>query len=289
MPPSSVFKPVAKLLIFIASRNWTRRLARLALKPFKMKKDRALRSGEDTIYVNSVDRLVAALLWKNSLMSGFESKLYRDTVKNGMTVLEIGANIGFFTLLFSKLAGETGKVFAFEPDPDNFRLLEKNITANNRKNTVCVKKAVSKRSGTERLFISEEHRGDHRIYDSSDGRKSVEIETAAIDDFLPPGAAVNFIKMDIQGAEHLALTGMEGTIKNSGPLTMICEFSPDLLKKAGADPAEFLKKLEGLGFALGYIDEDTQSIVRAGAAELLAKCAGEAYLNLYLEKKPRAA
>jgi len=260
---------------------------RAALKLFKIKRDMTVRAGEEIIYVNSLDRLVAATLWKHSLLSGFESEIYKSTVKNGMTVLEIGANIGFFTMLFAKLAGENGKVFAFEPDPDNFRLLEKNIKANNYKNAECVRKAVSKRTGTARLFISEEHHGDHRIFDSFDGRRSVEIETVAIDDFMPQGASVDFIKMDIQGAEYSALQGMERTIKNSGPLIMLCEFSPALLRKAGSSPMEFLKKLETLGFALRYLDEDKNSIVRAGAAELLGKCKGKDYLNLYLENKPR--
>ncbi|MBU2572515.1 MAG: FkbM family methyltransferase, partial [Elusimicrobia bacterium] len=135
---SRVFKPLSKLIIFTATRNWTRRLARIALRPFKIKRDLAVRSGEEIIYVNSIDRLVAAELWKRSLLSGFESELYKQVVKKGMTVLEIGANIGFFTMLFAKLAGESGKVFAFEPDPDNFRLLEKNVQANNYTNAVCV-------------------------------------------------------------------------------------------------------------------------------------------------------
>ncbi|MBI4801346.1 MAG: FkbM family methyltransferase [Elusimicrobia bacterium] len=280
----SALKLLSRLIMFAASRDWTRRLVRLAFKLFKINRDIAVRSGDGVIYANSVDRLAAALLWKHSLLSGFESEIYKSAVKKGATVLEIGANIGFFTTLFAKLAGESGKVVAFEPDPDNFRLLEKNIQANDCKNAVCVQKAVSDRTGTGRLYLCEEHRGDHRLFDSRDGRRSVEVETAAIDDFMPGGAVVNFIKMDIQGAEYLALQGMERTIKNSGHLLMLCEFSPALLRRAGTDPLEFLKKLEALGFTLKYLDEEKKSAVPAGTAELLGKCEGEDYLNLYLEK-----
>jgi len=95
---------------------------------------------------------------------------------------------------------------------------------------------------------------------------------------------VDFIKMDIQGAEYLALQGMEKTIRNSSPLAMLCEFSPALLRKAGADPAAFLKKLEAAGFSLRYLDEEKRALVPAGAEELLGKCPGGDYLNLYLEK-----
>ena len=186
----SVLKPLSRLIMFAANRDWTRRLARLALKPFRMKQDVAVKTADSVVYVNSVDRLIAAQLWKRSALSGFEAELYRKAVKEGMTVLEIGANIGFFTLLFSRLAGEKGKVFAFEPDPDNFRLLEKNAQANGCTNTVCVKKAVSDRTGTEQLFVSEEHRGDHRLFDSHDGRPSVEVETRGFHQNGHPGRGI---------------------------------------------------------------------------------------------------
>ncbi len=279
-----ILKPLEDLALFIGSRDWTRRLARCALRPFKLKKDIRIRVGEDSLYVSSIDRLAAALLWKHSLLSGLEARIYRERVKPGMTVLEIGANIGFFTLLFSKLAGAAGKVIAFEPDPGNFRLLEKCVSANGMKNTLCVRKAVSDRTGDGLLFRSEEHHGDHRIFASADGRESVKIETAAIDDFLPAGERVDFIKMDIQGAEYSALLGMETAILRSAPLTMLCEFSPGMLRTAGADPAEFLKKLLALGFTLKYLDGRTDTAKAASPEELLGLCPGNKYLNLLLEK-----
>lgn len=288
MNPPRALKPLARLAFFVASRNWTRALIRVALKPFKMKEDRAVRLGEATLYVNSIDRLVAALLWKHSLLSGDEARIYREFVKPDMTVLEIGANIGFFTLLFSKLAGPSGRVTAFEPDPGNFRLLEKNVKTNGRANVTCVRKAAAAKTGALKLFRSEEHHGDHRIFDSVDGRESVDIEAAAIDDFLPAGTVVDFIKMDIQGAEYSALLGMERTIKNSPKLVMVCEFSPDLLRKAGASPEDMLKKLSELGFAMKYLDEETHGARSASPAQLLALCPEENYLNLLLEKKPAA-
>ena len=281
---SRAFNPLTKLAFYVATRSWTRRLLRLALKPFKMKKDRPVSLGEDTLYVNSIDRLAAAFLWKLSLKTGLEARIYRDSIKPGMTVLEIGANIGFFTLLFSRLAGKTGRVIAFEPDPGNFRLLEKNVKVNDRGNVLCVRKAVSDKAGAERLFRSEEHHGDHRTFDSADGREAVEIEAVAIDGFLPPGSTVDFIKMDIQGAEYSALAGMESTLRNSGRLAMLCEFSPGLIRRAGASPEALLAKLAGHGFSLKYLDEGTHSLKSASPEELLALCPGEKYLNLLLEK-----
>ena len=236
------------------------------------------------LYVRTPDRLIAALLCKYSFESSLEVEIYRTRIKPGMTVLEIGANVGFFTLLFSGLAGEKGSVLAFEPDPDNFRLLRKSVTEAGRGNTVYRQAAVSDKSGAVKLYIYEENRGDHCIYDCGDGRGSVDVEAVPIDSALGPEARVDFIKMDIQGAEYRALLGMERTIKNSPALCMLCEFSPGLVRKAGDSPEALLQKLLEYGFSLKYLDDSSHSVRSASPEELLALCPGEKYLNLLLEK-----
>ncbi|HBB68204.1 MAG: hypothetical protein A2X28_11350 [Elusimicrobia bacterium GWA2_56_46] len=278
-----IFKKLHALVIFAASSSLVRKAARLIFK-LAPRTDIAVRSPEGILYADSPDRLLAALLWKKTMPSSLEYSVYARFIRPGMTVLDIGANIGFFTLLFSRLAGETGRVIAFEPDPDNFRLLRKTLDANNRKNVECEQKAVSEGDGAEKLFLSEEHRGDHRIFDSGDDRKSININTISVDGKLGPQGRADFIKMDIQGAEFRALAGMERTIRNSPGLTMLCEFSPALLKKAGAGPGAFLEKLLSYGFTMKYLDEETCSVKEASPEELTALCAGEKYLNLLLER-----
>jgi FkbM family methyltransferase len=239
-----------------------------------------------SIFVRTPDRLIAALLCKHSMAGGLEAEIYRSRVKPGMTVAEIGANVGFFTLLFSGLAGPAGRVLAFEPDPENFRLLEKNAAANGRANISCRRAAVSAKAGTLKLYLSGENRGDHRVYDCGDGRPCVQTPAVSLDGELGPGGRADFIKMDIQGAEYKALLGMEATIKNSPALAMLCEFTPGLIRKAGDSPELLLEKLQGYGFSLSYLDEETGRVRRASPAELLALCPDEKYINLLLEKKP---
>lgn len=238
-----------------------------------------------SVYVRTPDRLMAALLCKYSLSSSLEAGIYRDRVKPGMTVVEIGANVGFFTLLFSGLAGGKGRVLAFEPDPANFRLLERSVKESGRGNVLLTRAAVSAKAGALKLFISEENRGDHRVYDCGEGRPCVEVPAVSVDEALGPGARADFIKMDIQGAEYPALLGMERTVKNSPGLTMLCEFTPGLIRKCGDSPERLLEKLAEYGFSLGYLDEASRSVKRASPAELIAMCPGEKYLNLLLEKK----
>ena len=118
-------KTVQSIIIFIASNPYLRNFIRIIFRLIKIKEDIPLKVGNDIIYVNSIDRLIAGRLWKSTYLSKFETELYKKIVKKNMTVLDMGANIGFFTILFAQLVGKDGKVFAFEPDPNNFRLLKK--------------------------------------------------------------------------------------------------------------------------------------------------------------------
>jgi len=115
-------------------------------------------------------------------------------------VVDIGANIGYYTLIFARLVGEQGRVFAFEPDPANFSLLAKNVAVNNYHNVELIQKAVSDQTGNARLYLSPKSTVDHRIYSSNDNRKFIDVEAVRLDDyFLDNNGKIDFIKMDIQG------------------------------------------------------------------------------------------
>ena len=137
-------------------------------------------------------------------------KIFQDVVKKGDVVVDMGANMGFFTLLAAKLVGREGKVYSFEPNPTNYNLLLKNIAINGYDNVTAVQKAVSYRSGAEKLFISDDDIGNSTIYEYGEGRQTIEIETVAIDDFFADRETrIDAVKMDIEGAEMAALLGME--------------------------------------------------------------------------------
>jgi len=283
---SSAAALAGRIIFWAASFGMVRAAARRVFSMLTPSHDIKMAFPGYSLYVRTPDRLIAALLWKYSIPSSMEVEIYRDRIKPGMTVLEIGANVGVFTLLFSGLAGEKGRVLAFEPDPSNFRLLEKSVAENERGNIVCRQAAVSDKSGALKLYISEENRGDHRVYDSGDGRGCIDVEAVSVDEALGPGARVDFIKMDIQGAEYPALLGMADTVRNSPELVMLCEFSPGLVERSGYSPEALLLKLVEYGFSLNYLDEETRSVKSASPAELLKITPrGDKYLNLLLEKK----
>jgi len=251
----------------------------------KPRKDVLIRVGEHRMYANSIDRIVALVFWKFSMLEGYESKIVRSIVKEGMVAVDVGANIGYYTLQLAKLVGPSGKVYAFEPDDGNYSLLIKNIKANNYKNIVPIQKAVSDKTGKAKLFFCEEHRGDHRIFDSGDGRKVIGIETVALDDFFSEKDRIDMIKLDIQGSEYLAFSGMEKLVRHQKDLTIISEFSPDMLAKCGVSPEEFIKKISDLGFRLQFINEEKKAIETIKGEDLIRMCRKSRYVNLFLNKK----
>lgn len=199
-----------------------------------------------------------------------ETKIVKERVKRASTVLDIGAMIGYYTLLFARLVGPKGKVFAFEPDPDNFALLKKNVLVNDYRNTVLVQKAVSNETGKTRLYLSPYNKGDHKIYDSYDNRKSIEVETINLADYFKDHERkIDFIKIDAQGAEGAILQGMLPLLEKNKNVEIITEFWPPGLESFGTKPERFLKMLSEHGFSLHRINEREKKIEPVSVPELL--------------------
>jgi FkbM family methyltransferase len=234
-----------------------------------------------SMYASTWDRVAALLLWKYGMLERSEMSLVREMVKPGMTVVDVGANVGLYTLEFARQVGKDGKVYAFEPSPGEYATLHKNVLANGYHNVTLVRKACSDKNGSATFYLNEGNRGDNRLYDSKDGRKSVTVETVRLDGYLA-GRKIDIIKMDIQGAELLALKGMRKTIEANKSIVLLCEFEPSLLRACGSTPEELLSLLRSLGFPFRYIDERTRTIRTATQERLMALARKEGYINLYL-------
>lgn len=197
-------------------------------------RSKSVKFGGRKFFINRKDFTISSYLLEGREFESPETKIFKQRVKRDDTVLDIGANIGYHTLTFAKLVGSEGRVFAFEPDQDNFALLDKNVKENKFGNVVLVNKAVSDKSGDTKLFLSEDNMGDHRIYDSGQGGKFIVAETVCLDEFLKDHKdKIDFIKMDIQGAEEKALYGMKEILKSNEKLEIVTEFWPIGLEGMG--------------------------------------------------------
>jgi FkbM family methyltransferase len=231
------------------------------------------------------------------------TELFKKVVKEGEVVVDLGANIGYFTLLAAKLVGKNGKVFSLEPEPRNYGYLKKNIEINDYKNVVAVQKAVSDKNGKTRLYICDYDTGHHTINKFEGVRayargrlvkeKSIEIETVTLDEFFKgKEELIDVIKMDVEGAEALVLAGMDNILKKNKKLQMFIEFFPLLIKKMGSSPSEFLKKLiEDYRFSISVIPDDYDAkkgemVSAASVDEVMGFCREEEdHINLFLKHK----
>jgi len=214
-----------------------------------------------------------------------ETRLFEKLVKPEMVVLDIGAHIGYYTLIAADLVGKNGKVFAFEPAPDNYALLVKNIEVNGYKNIIPTQKAVSNKTGTTKLFLDPDCKGAHRIYDCRDKKEHVIVNLTTLDEFFKyRDGRINIIKMDVEGAEMGVLQGMTNLIKKNIDLKIFAEFCPALLRKFGASPEEFLSRLVEYGFRLYKIDEMKKTVNTVSVTQVLRECGGTKVTNLLCEK-----
>jgi FkbM family methyltransferase len=182
-----------------------------------------------------------------------EIALIKKIVKPGMVVVDIGANIGFYTLLLSRLVETKGRVYSFEPDRDNFRHLK--ALCGKKKNTILKNWAVGSKDGVVKLYLSDSLNVDHLTYDNDEKREQVSVKCVTIDRFLK-ARKVDFIKVDTQGYECAVLQGMSETLKKSHKLFLLSEFSAFDIKKAGGMPQTYLKTLKKLGFGLKFLEAD---------------------------------
>jgi FkbM family methyltransferase len=223
----------------------------------------------------------------NGIYEEFETELIKKNVKSGDIVLDIGAHIGYYTLIFAKLVGENGKVYAFEPDPTNFNILRKNIENNNYKNVVLINKAAVNKTSKLKLYLNDSNQGDHRIYDSFDGRKFVEIEGIVLDEyFTNRDRKINFIKMDIQGAEFGALQGMQNLLKNNEHIIFISEYWPLGMHRFGANHKEYLELLQKNNFVLNELNQEQKKLIPIDMAQFTKNYTVEKknFTNLFCKK-----
>ncbi len=200
------------------------------------------------------------------------TSLVKKEIKQGDTVLDIGAHIGYYTIIFSNLVGPKGHVYSFEPDPQNFSLLEKTVKENKLTNVHIFQNAVSDKNESVEFFQSNVDSIGNRMFDSNESGIKIQINSISLDKFFKDKFnEINFIKMDIQGAEGLAIKGMTNILQNNKKLKIIQEWWPSAIKKYGVDADSHLKLLEKLGMIFYEIDGINNKLSQISILELMTK------------------
>ncbi|HET9209405.1 MAG TPA: FkbM family methyltransferase [Thermoanaerobaculia bacterium] len=196
-----------------------------------------------------------------SLAERREVRFLRGQVRPGMVVFDVGANLGFYTLLLAGRVGPEGRVHAFEPDPLSFDILRRRAAG--RANVETERTAVGDQAGTITLYTSRSNRADNRVHPSLDAgaTEAVEVPLTTLDGYCAARGIerIDAVKMDIQGAEVAALSGFRETLARLKPRWMLIEFSPEHLRGAGSSPEAFWQMLGELGYEPWGFGEDGEA------------------------------
>jgi FkbM family methyltransferase len=175
----------------------------------------------------------------------------RAVLRPGMSLLDIGANIGYFTLLGASIVGKTGSVVAVEPNPDKIKLLTMSAEANGFANVKVLQSAASDCRGELLLETADRIGFVSRI----ESRTTIKIPAVPLDEEIR-NQRVDVIKIDIQGFEPKALRGLDGTLAGQKPV-VITEFHPAGLRKVlGIPPEAYLAQLESYDYSIAVIEHD---------------------------------
>lgn len=236
-----------------------------------------------SMYVDMGDIVIAGHLLATGVWEPEETLLFTQAVNRDSFVIDVGANIGYYTLLAAK-RGAT--VYAFEPEPHNFDLLQRNIALNDFENVAALRQAVANISGKGPLYMNDANLGAHSLIGSAVPVKvgEVEVELVTLDDLADEvGNRSLVVKMDVQGAEGLVCQGGRRLFSLPVETTVFMEFWPEAIASSGIDPLAHLRWFKDAGYSLQIVGGEVVTPEQAVEA-----CRGHAsadrYVNLVLHR-----
>lgn len=179
------------------------------------------------------------------------------TIVDGGNVLDIGANIGYTAAVLARATESGRKIYAFEPEPFNFKiLLETAVQPEFGGKIVPLQLAVGAEDGTIDLWINDRHHADHRVVteqfrSAHPGSRQVSVPMVTVDSFLRshPGQ-ISFVKIDVQGYELAVCQGMQETLSQNPDITVVLEFMPSAMRELGFEPSHLIDFLVALDFKI---------------------------------------
>ena len=237
-----------------------------------------------TLYLDESDTVITPGLtaigeWEPGLTA-----LLGGHIRPGMTFVDVGAHVGYFTCLAGRLVGPRGIVLAFEPSPRNYELLLANVWRNGLTNVACFPWAVAEHNGFVGLHLSDTNTGDNRIYGAGDAVTVRSVALDALEILRPP---VDVVKIDVQGAEEAVVEGARALLDASPDALVVTEFSVNEATAFGSDPRALLDLYRSLGYRIRAQHPEQRDVLDLSDDEILAHCAGEGgtlHTNLLLRK-----
>ena len=207
------------------------------------------------MYVDTQDISVTPHLLLEGEWEPLLTKTLTDLIKPKMTVVDVGANFGYFTLLAASLAGPEGRVFSFEPNPSTFAILRRNVAVNWYGDWVqCFQCALLDVPKEIELYAGTSMMGGSSLFLTSmvgEDYHRVRVPARTLDEIVT--GPVDVMKIDSEGSEPFVFEGMKRVLENSPNIKIVMEVNVPALQQAGVDPKQFLDKIAGLGFGAEFL------------------------------------
>ncbi|WP_240732696.1 FkbM family methyltransferase [Halioglobus maricola] len=249
-----------------------------------------------SIYVHGDhDQHVSRQLRESAVWEPYESSLLLQVLRPGQVFIDVGANIGYFSLLAAGVVGPKGRVFAFEPDPANFILMQRSIGHNQLSCIEAVNAGLAAQASDAQLYLSEHNLGDHQIFDAGDARRSVAISLLNGTDYLVARTnRIDLLKIDTQGSEYGVVAGLLPLLQaQAAPCRIIVELTPRSLRQCGSSGRQLIELLAQLNQPFWIVDHIEHRLVASDAAELAQWCDNvdavpedEGFMNIMVGPEP---
>jgi FkbM family methyltransferase len=240
--------------------------------------------GRADVLLNPHDPVVSGAL-AMGVYEKDEISLFSRTIQPGMTVVDVGANLGAYsTVALDRLRGQ-GLLLAIEPARENFLLLQRNLHHNQRltqKTKVhAVRVALSNKSGVAVLHKNPANKGDNRLYSEGLLAGKEKVKTMTLDNLCRQKGirSIDVLKIDVQGLEGEVLLGSRKILQASQRCHLFFEFWAEGLIKAKSEPSRILELLKSLGFNLYTYSRGSLSPIRVST--LVRQTLGRKYMNIY--------
>jgi FkbM family methyltransferase len=221
--------------------------------------------------VDTRDAAISAWIVLDGLWETHVTGWLQQTLRPGQTFVDVGANAGYFTLLGGQLVGPTGRVVAVEAHPGLAELLRRNVVMNGLYGYVTTWHRAAWSSSTtlqlhQRLHSSGASSvgaiGQEALDRLGDTEEMVEVQAVPVDDLLVGLPPVDVLKMDIEGAELQAFTGLTRTLEASPRIAVMFEWAPALMEGVGDKAEALIDLLEGHGLRFRLLEDDLASVER---------------------------